>query len=99
MDQVIEPSMALYYYYYYLYAVDDIAGSVLSTACGTTLPTATIETSDSTAYVRYVTNSAANDIRFQLNFSSSVEGSPDCSLFSASLSVCLSVSVSVCVAL
>jgi len=55
--------------------VNDIVGSIRSTVCGTNVPTAVIRSSDSTAFVRFRSNSPSGGIRFQLNFSSSVEGS------------------------
>ena len=60
--------------YVQIHGVAGVTGDVLVTVCGSTAPTTAIESSDSTAYVRFRSNSARNDIRFQLNFSSSVEG-------------------------
>jgi hypothetical protein len=47
---------------------------VLAIICGTDIPTETIDSSDSTVYVRFHSNSDVQNIGFQLNFVSSVEG-------------------------
>ena len=52
----------------------NVIGTVRGSACGSTAPDTAIRTSDSVAYVHFRTNSPRSDIRFQLNFSSSVEG-------------------------
>jgi len=54
--------------------VADIVGNTLSNVCGTDAPTTSITTADSRAYVYFVSTVARNDMRFQLNFTSSVEG-------------------------
>jgi len=69
----------------------DTAGTVRATVCGTTAPSTEITTSDSYAYVSFRVNSPRSDIRFQLNFTSSVEG-----LQSLCLPAYLSLGLRVC---
>jgi len=57
-----------------------VVGTVRATVCGTTVPSTVIRTSDNVAYVQFRSSSPRDDIRFQLNFSSSVEGPAFCSV-------------------